>query len=147
MKKKVYICAPLGGDVEQNLKNAVRYTEYALKSGAAPVASHFYALCLDDNKPQEHALGMSAGISLLWFCDEMWIFGDEITAGMKEEIRFCKNMKIKMRNVGNGEIRKLLGDINNDKEDKLENCISRSGIASDGGSALHNDNIGSIRFG
>ena len=29
MKKKVYICAPLGGQVNENLQNAVRYTEYA----------------------------------------------------------------------------------------------------------------------
>ena len=94
MKKKVYICAPLGGNVQQNLERAIRFAAYALRSGVAPVVPHFYALCLDDADPKQREIGMSAGLSLLWFCDEMWIFGDEITDGMREEIRFCQNMKI-----------------------------------------------------
>jgi len=36
MMKKVYICAPLGGDIQGNLEKAKRYTEYALKCGAPP---------------------------------------------------------------------------------------------------------------
>ncbi len=105
MKKKVYICAPLGGDVAENLERVKKYTEYALKCGAAPIVPHFYALCLDDNDPKQRETGMLAGQSLLWFCDEMWIFGDELTDGMKEEIQFCKNMKIRMRKIKNMERR------------------------------------------
>ena len=76
MKKKVYMCAPLGGNVKENLENAVLYTKYALKQGVAPVTTHFYALCFDDNNPQDRALGMSAGMSLYGFatrcgCSEM----------------------------------------------------------------------------
>ena len=99
MKKKVYICAPLGDNVTENLERVKEYTEYALKCGAAPVVPHFYALCLDDNDPKQRETGMQAGQSLLWFCDEMWIFGDELTDGMKEEIQFCKNMKIRMKKI------------------------------------------------
>ena len=91
MKKKVYICAPLGGNVQQNLERAIRFAKYALRSGVAPVVPHFYALCLDDADPKQREIGMSAGLSLLWFCDEMWIFGDEITDGMREEIRFGRD--------------------------------------------------------
>ena len=29
--KRVYICAPLGGNTEENLKKVRRYTEYALR--------------------------------------------------------------------------------------------------------------------
>ena len=36
MMKKVYICAPLGGDVIVNLDNVKRYTRYALMCGTAP---------------------------------------------------------------------------------------------------------------
>ena len=88
MMKKVYICSPLGGNVRENLERAKRYTKYALMCGTAPVVPHFYALCLDDNKPREREIGIAAGLSLLWFCDEMWIFGDEITKGMAAEIQF-----------------------------------------------------------
>lgn len=45
MMKKVYICAPLGGDVEGNLCNAKKFAKYALLCGTAPVVSHFYAEC------------------------------------------------------------------------------------------------------
>ncbi len=108
MKKKVYICAPLGGNVKENLGNAILYTKYALKQGVAPVTTHFYALCLDDNNPQDRALGMSAGMSLLWFCDEMWVFGDEITKGMKEEIKFCENLRIPVKRFSGVEMKKKI---------------------------------------
>lgn len=108
MKKKVYICAPLGGNVKENLDNAILYTKYALKQGVAPVTTHFYALCLDDGNPQDRALGMSAGMSLLWFCDEMWVFGDEITKGMKEEIKFCENLRIPVKRFSGVEIKKKI---------------------------------------
>lgn len=38
--KKVYICAPLGGNVAENIERAKRYSEYALRCGAAPVEPH-----------------------------------------------------------------------------------------------------------
>lgn len=109
MRKKVYICAPLGGDVEGNIGRVRAYVRYALKCGAAPVAPHFYALCLDDHIPEERELGRAAGMSLLWFCDELWIFGDEVTEGMAAEIAFCKSLNVKTRNIRESEIRKKIG--------------------------------------
>lgn len=108
MKKKVYICAPLGGDIEGNVQKAVRYARFALKSGVAPVVPHFYALCLNDDIPKERELGRQAGMSLLWFCDEIWVFGEQ-TESMQDEIRFGKNMKIRMRKISEKEIRKIVG--------------------------------------
>lgn len=109
MRKKVYICAPLGGDVEGNIERVKEYARYALKCGDAPVAPHFYALCLNDNIPEERELGRSAGMSLLWFCDELWIFGDEVTEAMAAEIAFCKSLNVKTRNIREYEIRKMIG--------------------------------------
>lgn len=107
--KKVYICAPLGGNVEDNLQRVKKYTEYALKCGTAPVVPHFYALCLNDSIPKEREIGMAAGLSLLWFCDEMWIFGDEVSEGMRSEIQFCQNLNIRMKKITDKEIRKIIG--------------------------------------
>lgn len=109
MMKKVYICAPLAGDIEDNIERAIRYTEYALKCGTAPVVPHFYALCLNDNIPAEREMGKAAGLSVLWFCDEMWIFGDEITEGMQAEISFCKNLNIKMKKIRDIDITRKIG--------------------------------------
>lgn len=109
MKKKVYICAPLGGNVKENLQKAICYMEYALKCGTAPVVPHFYAMCLKDNVPEERRLGIEAGMSLLWFCDELWIFGDNVTEGMEAEIQFCKSLNIKTRKIRECDIRKIIG--------------------------------------
>lgn len=109
MMKKVYICAPLGGNISENLRKVRRYTEYALKCGTAPVVPHFYAECLDDSIPKEREIGMAAGLSLLWFCDEMWIFGDEATEGMAAEIQFCKNLNVKTRIIRESDIKKMIG--------------------------------------
>lgn len=107
--KKVYICSPLGGNVEENLRKVRRYTKYALLCGTAPVVPHFYALCLDDGIPKEREIGIAAGLSLLWFCNEMWLFGDEVTEGMAAEIQFCKNLNVTIRKVRENEINKVLG--------------------------------------
>ena len=111
MMKKVYICAPLGGDVEGNLERVKRYTRYALMCGTAPVVPHFYALCLNDNNQKEREFGLAAGLGMLWFCDELWVFGQTVTEGMKQEIQFCKHLNIKTRYVSEKEIRKKIGGI------------------------------------
>lgn len=114
--KKVYICSPLGGNIATNLQKVKEYTKFALLCGTAPVVPHFYALCLNDTIPKEREIGMAAGLSLLWFCDEMWIFGDEITAGMAEEIQFCKTLNVKTRKIRESEINKVLGGKIHEKE-------------------------------
>ena len=111
MMNKVYICAPLGGDVEGNLERVKRYTRYALMCGTAPVEPHFYALCLNDDNQKEREIGLAAGLGMLWFCDELWVFGQTVTEGMKQEIQFCKHLNIKTRYVSEKEIRKKIGGI------------------------------------
>ena len=62
MMKKVYICAPLGGNIKENLEQVKRYTKYALICGTAPVVPHFYALCLNDDIPKEREIGLAAAM-------------------------------------------------------------------------------------
>ena len=109
MMRKVYVCAPLGGNIEENLKKVKTYTEYALRCGTAPVVPHFYAECLDDNDPKDREIGLAAGLSLLWFCDELWLFGDTVTDGMSAELKFCKNLNIRVRKITEKEIQKAIG--------------------------------------
>ena len=74
-----------------------------MRYGSIP---HFYALILDDEIPDERKLGMQAGISLLWVCDEVWVFGDEITEGMKKEIIFAEKLNIKVKYISEKELKK-----------------------------------------
>ena len=103
--KRVYICSPLGGDVNANIEKAKQYASYVIrKCGTAPVVPHFYALMLDDKNPEERKLRINAGLSLLWVCDEVWVFGDLITSGMSEEIKLAKSLNIRIRYVSDKEI-------------------------------------------
>lgn len=110
MQKKVYICAPLEGIVQDLLTQAIEYTKFALKSGVAPITPQFYHLCLDSRDSDKKTIIRSAGTSVLWFCDEIWVFGEIVTESMKAEIAFCKNMRIKIRRVKNSEIKKVIGE-------------------------------------
>ena len=109
MMKKIYVCAPLIGDIKGNLEKAIKYKKYALKCGTAPIVPHFYALCLDDNRENEREIGISAGLSMLWFCDELWVFGDEVTKEMELEINFCKNLNIRIKYIRLTDVEKVLG--------------------------------------
>lgn len=107
--KKVYLCAPLSVDVTANLEKIRQYCRYALLCGTAPVVPHFYAECLDDNNPKDREVGLAAGMSLLWLCDEVWVFGDTVTDGMSAELKFCKNLNIRVRKITEKEIQKAIG--------------------------------------
>ena len=45
----------------------------------------------------------------MWFCDELWLFGDAVTDGMKNELQFCKNLNIRIRKITENEIQKVIG--------------------------------------
>lgn len=109
MIKKVYICAPLGGNIKENFRKALNYSKYALKCGTAPVVPHFYTLCLNVNDTAERKIGIEAAQSLLWFCDELWVFGEEITEGMQKEIDFFEALNCRVRYVKDYEVEKTLG--------------------------------------
>lgn len=133
--KKVYICSPLGGDVERNIDRAKKYTEYALKCGVAPVTTHFFALCLDDNNPDERLIGTTAGLELLKGCDELWIFGSELTSGMQAEFMLAGEYGIPARHISRREVERKLGGDSDESEDEENNqCVGDNPDCSDDGS-------------
>ena len=110
---RAYICSPLGDNVSANIENAKRYARYALECGMAPFIPHFYVLILDDRNDKERNLVMNAGLSMLWVCDAVWVFGDEITESMKTEIRFAEKLNIEVRYISENDLRK--SEVKNDK--------------------------------
>jgi len=89
--KYVYICSPLKGDYETNIKNAKGYCRMALfEYGHIPIAPHIYfTQFLDDTNETERLIGMKCGLELLPLCDFFWQFG-EPSEGMKAEIKWWK---------------------------------------------------------
>ena len=106
--KKVYICSPLGGDVAGNIEKVKLYNRYALECGAVPIASHFYALSLDDSIPYERAIGTRAGLVLLGMCDEVWAFGNNLTEGMAQEIAEAYKLGIPVVHIQDEQVYKKL---------------------------------------
>lgn len=63
MKKKIFICSPYRGRVEENKKNAVSYARITAMSGDVPIVPHLYfPSFLDDNIPNERNKGVAAGL-------------------------------------------------------------------------------------
>jgi len=76
-----------------------------LTHGVLPIAPHIYfTQFLDDSYPAERELGIRAGLELLRECDEVFVFGDRITAGMDREINVARSLGIAIRYVDGREI-------------------------------------------
>lgn len=84
----VYVCSPFSGDPAGNAERARRYCRFAVDNGYAPFAPHlFFPQFLDDDIPEEREFGLFMAIIMLTKCAELWVFGEQITRGMAQEIR------------------------------------------------------------
>ncbi len=94
----VYICSPYSGDVQRNTFNACRYSRFAALTGYLPITPHLlFPQFLDDNKPDERDLGLQFGNALMDRCAEVWVFGSQVSRGMKAEIERAKHRHYKIR--------------------------------------------------
>ena len=88
----VYICSPLRGDVPNNVRNARRYSRFAVKQGYLPIAQF-----LNDADEDEREIGIYRGLVLLTKCKELWVFGEKKSEGMIREIKRAKWRNIPVR--------------------------------------------------
>lgn len=94
----VYICSPFAGDVENNVNMARVYSRFAVKNACIPLAPHLlFPQFMDDSVPAERSIALFMGMVLLGKCDQVWVFGGNISAGMAAEIEKAekKNMVIR----------------------------------------------------
>lgn len=93
--KTVYICSPLAGDIPGNVQKAKGYCRDAIKEGVIPIAPHVYFTeFLDDMVTEERDAGRAMGADLLRHCDEIWVFGNRVTEGMRSEIQRAHELGI-----------------------------------------------------
>ena len=94
----VYICSPFSGKVKKNKKNARKYCRFALEQHTIPFAPHLlFPQFMDDSSPEERKLAMFMNLIMLGHCEELWVFGDRTSAGMKQEIRKAQRRHMKIR--------------------------------------------------
>lgn len=94
----VFVCSPYAGDVLKNTSNARRYLKFAADKGAVPFAPHLlYPQIMDDRDPKQRKQGLFFGMVWLRKCDEIWVFGNRVSNGMKLEIAEARKRRIPVR--------------------------------------------------
>lgn len=95
-KPLAYICSPYAGDIEGNTERARRYCRFATDRGCIAIAPHLYfPQFMSEETERKDAL--YNGIVLLGKCDEVWVFGDRISEGMRAEIQKAEQYAKKIR--------------------------------------------------
>ena len=92
MNRFVIVESPFAGEVERNKQYCFEAMLDCLKRGEAPFASHIlYTLVLDDDKPDERALGIEAGLLIGDRADATVVYTDfGISKGMEYGIERAK---------------------------------------------------------
>lgn len=94
----VYICSPFAGDESGNVQRARQFCKFAVGKGYIPLAPHLlYPQFMDDTDKQQRELGLFFALVLLGRCEQLWIFGDEITGGMERELAKAEKRGIPIR--------------------------------------------------
>lgn len=94
----VYICSPFAGDVEGNIEKARRYSRFAVRQACIPLAPHLlFPQFMDDSIPAERSIALFMGMVLLGKCEQVWVFGRTVSAGMAAEIEKAEKKNIPIR--------------------------------------------------
>lgn len=118
-KPRVYICSPLGAPdaagIQQNMLAARKYCEVAeqMQSVVAKAPHAWLPEFLDDLNPTERQIGLDVGTAMLKTADAVFICGNRITTGMREEILLAKEQGIALHSFHpevSKEIASLIGE-------------------------------------
>lgn len=94
----VYICSPYSGDTEKNIENARKYSRFAVDCHYLPITPHIYfTQFMNDNIPEERETAIIMNLVLMSKCEQLWVFGDNLSTGMKAEIDRAKRKHMKIR--------------------------------------------------
>ena len=80
----VYICSPYSGDTEGNTEKARRYSRFAADADTIP-------------EETERGLAIFMDLVLLGKCEQLWVFGGEVSDGMRREIGRAKQKNMTIR--------------------------------------------------
>lgn len=97
--KIAYIAHPISGDINGNL-NLIKKIGRKInleEPGVVPFAHYFFdCYALNDDIPEERERGIKNDIALMkkGFIDEVRLYGNKISAGMKHEIDLALSLQI-----------------------------------------------------
>jgi hypothetical protein len=91
--KTVYICHPIGGDVKNNVQKVTEICSKIHNEDIIPVVPYLVSLqYLDDEVKEDRELGIDANLECFHrkYIDEVWLYGNRISPGMKQEILIAR---------------------------------------------------------
>ena len=113
---KIYVCSPYGG-LQENYEKAKKFGKYVVSKGHIPLIPHTMLHgILEDKFPLEREKGLEAGKLLMKLCDEVWVFGTNITSGMAGEI-----MEAARLGIPTVEVKKLPKEVT--LADEVSTCL------------------------
>lgn len=100
-RKVVYISHPLNAPafdaIERNRENASRWCAWAALQGFSPVADW---IVLSGVLSEEHReLGLACDLALIERCDELWLVGGRVSAGMAIERDHAERRGMRVRDL------------------------------------------------
>ncbi len=103
MKKKpklIFVASPYRGDVKFNITVAQKACAHVMMKGHVPFAPHlFFTQFLDDTVEEQRRQGIQGGVEIMKKCDEFWWFGNELTDGMRHEMRMANELGIPIKHI------------------------------------------------
>ena len=98
--RRVVLESPFAGDVEANLAYARECLRDCLRRGEAPIASHLLYTqpgVLDDDVPEERALGIGAGHAWISKADAVVVYVDRgVSGGMRAGIEAAHRAAVRV---------------------------------------------------
>lgn len=94
----VYICAPLRGEVEQNITFAKEKAREVFQAGDIPICPHLmFPPFADPDDPAQDQAAREMGLRLVEHCQEVHVYGPVWTDGMWAEIRHAMDLGIQVK--------------------------------------------------
>ena len=93
--KMIYICAPLRGDVDQNIEFARQKAQEVFQQGDIPICPHLmFPPIADPKHPAEDLAAREMGLRLVESCQQLNVYGPVWTDGMWAEIHRAEKLGI-----------------------------------------------------
>lgn len=105
----VYICAPLRGEVEQNITFAKKKAREVFQAGDIPICPHLmFPPFADPDDPVQDQAAREMGLRLLEVCQQVNVYGSTWTEGMWAEIQHANKLGILVR-IDQDAVEKSIG--------------------------------------
>ncbi len=99
MGKLIYVCSPYSGDIEGNTIKAQTCSRYVVEQGHFPIAPHLLLpQFMDEETEREKAIELN--YNLIDKVDELWVFGEDTTEGMLDEISYATTKGVPIYEMG-----------------------------------------------